>query len=226
MASSEHERHQTTNHTTPAGYSLPATRYSLLIRYPLLATHYSLLATHYSLLMKKPRSDAKLKSLPPRQREMLVRWLAEENVSYEVARERLWRDLGVRTSTGALANFYATQCWRRSSEHAREFSEQVREAAKSTGEDFNTATLALIQERAFILARTQGADVGDLATLAKIIGDSVKLGIKQQELALTERRITLLEKRAAQADAAERASNDETLTDEERSKRLRQIFRM
>jgi hypothetical protein len=174
--------------------------------------------------MKKPRSDAKLKSLPPHQREMLVRWLAEENVSYEIARDRLWQDFAVRTSTGALANFYATQCWQRSSEHAREFSEQVREAAKSTGEDFNTATLALIQERAFILARTRGADVGDLATLAKIIGDSVKLGIKQRELALTERRITLLEKKAAQADEARAVTQNTGLSEAEQLARYRQIF--
>ncbi|OAM89333.1 hypothetical protein OH491_13585 [Termitidicoccus mucosus] len=134
--------------------------------------------------MKKPRSDAKLKSLPPHQREMLVRWLAEENVSYEIARDRLWQDFNVRTSIGALVNFYATQCWQRSSEHAREFASQVREAAKSTGEDFNAATLALIQERAFVLSRTQGSDVSDLATLAKIIGDSARLQLKQKELAL------------------------------------------
>lgn len=176
--------------------------------------------------MKKPRSDAKLKSLPPEQREVLVRWLAEENISYDEAKERLRREYGVRTSTGALVNFYATCCWKRSSEHAREFSEQVREAAKATGENFDTATLALIQERAFILARTQGSDVGDLATLAKIIGDSVKLRIKQREVDLSARRVALLEKKAEQADKAKAATEDTTLTDEERTKRLRQIFRM
>jgi HJR/Mrr/RecB family endonuclease len=176
--------------------------------------------------MKKPRSDSKLKSLPPQQRETLVRWLAEENIAYDEARERLRREFGVKTSTGALVNFYATCCWKRSSEHAREFSEQVTEAAKSGGEDFDTATLALIQERAFVLARTQGSDVGDLATLAKIISDSVKLRIKQRELDLGARRVALLEKKAAQADEAQAATEDNTLTDEERTKRLRQIFRM
>jgi len=132
----------------------------------------------------KPRSDAKLKSLPPHQREMLVRWLAEENVSYVNAKKRLEEDFGVATSIGALSNFYATECWQRSSAQAREFADEAVRLAKGAGSDFDTATLALIQERAFVMARTKGSDVKDLATLATIIGDSARLRLKQRELEL------------------------------------------
>lgn len=135
-------------------------------------------------MARKPRSNAKLKSLPPHQREMLVRWLVDENLSYENAKDRLEQDFNVTTSVGALSNFYATECWEQSSQQARDFAEQVRQAAKSSAEDFDTATLALVQERAFVLAKTKGSDVSDLATLAKIIGESAKLRLKQRELAL------------------------------------------
>lgn len=133
---------------------------------------------------RKPRSDAKLKSLPPHQREMLVRWLVEENVDYKTAKERLAQDFGVTTSVGALANFYATECWQESSAQAREFADEAVRLAKTGGADFDTATLALIQERAFIHARTKNSDVKDLALLAGIIGDSARLRLKARELEL------------------------------------------
>lgn len=135
-------------------------------------------------MSRKARSDAKLKSLPPHQREMLVRWLAEENVDYKTAKERLEQDFGVETSIGALSNFYATQCWQHSSAQAREFADEAVRLAKGAGADFDTATLALIQERAFVMARTRGSDVKDLAILAGIIGDTARLRLKEREINL------------------------------------------
>ena len=58
-----------------------------------------------------------------------------------------------------------------------QFAEQVKAESKAQG-NYDAATLALVQERAYIMARTQGADVKDLATLAGIIGDSAKLRLK------------------------------------------------
>lgn len=176
--------------------------------------------------MKKPRSDSKLKTLPPHQREALIRWLAEENLSYLDAKKRLHEDFNVKTSIGALANFYATCCWQRSSSHAREIADMVAAAAKGTNEAYDDATLALIKERAFILARTQNSDTKELTRLASILGESAKLRIKERDLALKERRLALLEKKAKQADEASGVMHDKTLTDEQRAKRMRQIFRM
>ena len=92
--------------------------------------------------------------------------------------------------------------------------------------NYDAATLALVQERAYIMARTQGADVNALATLAGIIGDSAKLRLKEREVALTERRVVLLEKKAAQADAAEGIVKDGDLNEAETAQRLRSLFGM
>ncbi|AHF94210.1 hypothetical protein OPIT5_08295 [Opitutaceae bacterium TAV5] len=135
--------------------------------------------------MKKPRSDSKLKSLPQHQQETLRRWLLEENVSYEDARERVHMDFGVKVSKGAIQNFYATCRSLEERDHAREFAEAICASAEGDGANFEQATLRLVREKAFILARMEGAEsINELATLAKVLGESAKLEIKKRELAL------------------------------------------
>lgn len=177
-------------------------------------------------MSRKRRSDAKLHALPEPVKEQLIRWLTEENVSYEKAKERLWMDFNVRVSIGALCDFYATECYLQTSASAQEFVTRIEGAAKADGRAYDQATMSLVRQRAYMLARTQGADVGDLATLAGIIGDAAKLELKAQEVAIAGRRIALLERKAEQADAARGVAEDESLTDEQRTQRLRQIFRM
>jgi hypothetical protein len=135
-------------------------------------------------MSRKRRSDAKLHALPEPVKEQLIRWLTEENVSYEKAKERLWMDFNVRVSIGALCDFYATECYLQTSASAQEFVTRIEGAAKADGRAYDQATMSLVRQRAYMLARTQGADVGDLATLAGIIGDAARLELKQRELAL------------------------------------------
>jgi hypothetical protein len=51
-----------------------------------------------------------------------------------------------------------------------------------------------------------------------------KMRLKEEAQALTARRVKLLEKKAAQAEAAEKATRDETLTPEERDQKIKEIF--
>ncbi|MDR1281017.1 MAG: DUF3486 family protein [Opitutaceae bacterium] len=177
--------------------------------------------------MKKPRADSKLKSLPPHQQEQLRRWLLEENVSYEDARERVHMDFGIRVSKGAIHNYYATCRSLEERDHAREFAEAICAKAGEDGADFDKATLRLVREKAFVLARLEGAEsVNEFAILAKVLGDSEKIRMKQREVALAERRVALLEKKAAQADQTTGVLGNQTLTEEEKAARIRQIFRM
>lgn len=172
----------------------------------------------------KPRSDSKIAKLTPELRAEIVRRLSEENQSFKDVAAWLKED-GHAISATALHDWYSIHSWRESAASARGVAEQVRTDAAASG-DYDAATLALVKERAYILARTKGANVKDLAVLAGIVGDSAKLAIKQREVGLAERRIVLLEKKAAQADAAQGLADDDTLTDEQRTAKLRQIFRM
>ena len=175
-------------------------------------------------MARKPRSDAKLRSLPPHQREMLIRWLVDENVSVEKAVERVGQDFKVSTSASAVKNFYTTECFAQRSSEAKVFAESVAKELLEGDPAFDRVTLALVKQKAFERARAQDGSVAELATLSGIIGDSHKLALKQREVALSERRVALLEKKVAQADAADTVAKNPELSDAEKLSRYRQIF--
>lgn len=175
-------------------------------------------------MAKKPRSDNKLASLPTPVREQLIAWLVEENLPYEKVKERLHMDFAVEVSIGALSRFYATSCFSLRSSEAKEFAEHVVQEAVKMDATYDQATLALIRQKAFERAYAREGNLEELATLAKIIGDSRKLQLKEQDQKLTERRITILEKKASQAEAAEGVTRDEKLTPEQRQQKLKEIF--
>lgn len=130
----------------------------------------------------KARSDSKVAALPPEMRAEIARRLGEENQSYKDVAKWLADD-GHRISVTALCNWYSVHSWQTNRGSARDVADQVRADAATSG-DYNEATLALVHERAYILARTQGASVKDLALLAGIIGDTARLRLKARELEL------------------------------------------
>jgi hypothetical protein len=172
---------------------------------------------------KKPRADSTVAGLDPALRAEIARRLGEQNHSYQAVVDWLQAEHGVSVSTGALCGWYVSHGWRESAAQARAFAQAVRTEAGAEG-DYDAATLAHIQERAYLLARAKTGDVQDLSALAKIIGDSAKLRLKEREVALGERRLVLLEKKAAQADAAVAVVLDEKLTPEERAKRVKEAL--
>ncbi|HEY0966942.1 MAG TPA: hypothetical protein VGD88_06105 [Opitutaceae bacterium] len=175
-------------------------------------------------MSKKPRSDSKLDSLLPEQREQLIAWLVDENLPYDQAVVRLRKEFGVETSIAALSRFYSTRCFTLRSSQAKEFAEHVVAEALKGEDKLDEATLALIKQKAFEHAYARNGNVNELATLAKIIGDTRKLQLKERDQDLAERRIQILEKKAAQADAAEGVTRDEQLTPEQRQAKLKEIF--
>jgi hypothetical protein len=176
-------------------------------------------------MASKPRSDAKLKSLPPHYKQKLISWLVDDNLSYADARARLAKEFSVHTSVGALSQFYATECFALRSSEAKAFAEEAVKQVKAR-EDLDEATLLLVSQRAFEQAYARKGDLDALAVLSKILGDSAKLKLKQKDQALAERRIAILEKKAALADQAEKVTRDASLTPEQRQARMKEIFQL
>jgi hypothetical protein len=172
----------------------------------------------------KPRSDSRLASLNPQQKAQLRTWLVDENLAYEKVVELLRDDFNIRTSTGALSRFYATECFRLRSSEAKTFAEQCVQELRDSGEKFDEATLALVKQKAFERAYARNGNLDELATLAKIIGDSAKLELKKRDQELTERRIQILEQKAKQADQAQKITGNPKLSDEEKAARMRSLF--
>lgn len=172
----------------------------------------------------KPRSDSKLAALNSEQKAQLRTWLVDENKSYEEVRTLLHDDFNVRVGITAIQRFYASDCFSLRSSEAKDFAEQVVEELKASGQSFDMATLALVKQKAFERAYAKNGNIDELATLAKILGDSAKLELKKKDQQLAERRIAILEKKAAQADAAKDITGDEKLSDTEKAAKMRALF--
>lgn len=177
-------------------------------------------------MANKPRSDSKLAALNPQQKAQLRTWLVDENKSYEEVRSLLHEDFNVQVGITAIQRFYASDCFSLRSSQAKEFAEQVVQEFKTSGESFDAATLALVREKAFARAYVKNGDLKELALLAKILGDSAKLDLKRKDQQLAERRIVLLEQKAAQADAAKEITGDQNLSDAEKAAKMRALFGM
>jgi hypothetical protein len=172
-------------------------------------------------MSRKPRSDARLLSLPLEQQEQIASWLTIENLSYETVRAKIAKELGVQTSAGALHSFYSTFAagWK----YSRAKGEADAFAQLLDGR-FDEATTKRVQQLAFECLAGPQPDLKAAKTLIKIVGDTHKLTLQQQRLELDARKVALLEKKAAQADEAKAVTDDSALTAEEKLARMRQIF--
>ena len=177
-------------------------------------------------MSKKKRSDSTLASLNPQQKAQLRTWLVDENKSYEQVSALLHEDFNVRAGVTAVRNFYASDCFSLRSSEAKEFAEQVVSELQTSGQSFDTATLALVKQKAFERAYAKNGDIDELATLAKILGDSAKLELKRKDQELSERRVKLLEQKAAQADQAQKITGNSELSDAEKAAQMRALFGM
>lgn len=176
-------------------------------------------------MSRKENSNSLASRLQPEEFEQLREWLSVDNLSYAEAVTRCEEQFGVETSTGALTNFFQKHCVGFKHQRARHLAAEVRKVFEADLEcDFGELTLRKIEQRAFEEAFAKDADVADLQALTKILGDSRKLQLEWEKLDVQKRRIELLEKKAAQADAAGGIVGDGKLTPEEKQKRLEGIF--
>lgn len=133
--------------------------------------------------------------------------------SYEAVRAYM-AECGHSVSQTSVSDYYSIHVlprkWARQQRIARAL-----DAVDTTGLD--DATLDAVRARAMELAITPGAEVKHIKALYELV-------LKAQAQRLDERRIDLLEKKAAAADAAAAAMKDRTLSAEEKEARIKEIF--
>lgn len=184
-------------------------------------------------MARKPRSDA---SPFDRFRADLDQWLTVDNLSYDetLAKLRAVWPAGERVpSKSALARWAKRRrqeiVLERIATSAGRAKEVTDTLARNSGNAYD-ALLGLIGQAAFEIQMKKGAGL-DMATL-KDLAEVVQVGliaktaeanlrIKEEDLKLKERRVILLEKKAA--DAANTLT-DGALTDEQKMSRFREIF--
>lgn len=170
--------------------------------------------------MKKPRSDAKLVNLPEEQKAQLCDWLLS-GMPYHKAKELLKNQFSVSTTLSSLSQFYQDFCsaalLAQRSRAVGVADEIAAEACKTPGR-FDAATLDALKQKAFELAIQPLANPGDVKSIFSLV-------LKARDQDLEERRITVLEAKAKQADQAEAVVKSD-LSPEEKAARFKEIFGM
>lgn len=164
--------------------------------------------------VRKPRGDARLKTLPEGEQAALWEYLREHTI--EAAVEWL-RGRGVRTSRGSVSEFYAwygvREVLRANESTVAALLEDLKrarpdisaEALQEAGQMF-FSSLAIRQQDAAAWTRVQ------------------QVGLKREEVRLARERFEALQRQAQQAQAAEQVTRDGGLSAEEKLARYRQIF--
>lgn len=137
---------------------------------------------------RKPNANAKLRNLPPAQKTKLVNWLVEDRLTYKEALERVEEEFGIKSSTGAMSAFYQAECFALGFRKARSLADELAETMRESPAAFDEATIGAVSQRAFELASSKEANVGELSKLAKIIGDSARLRIQHRQIELDEQK--------------------------------------
>lgn len=166
----------------------------------------------------KPRADSKLKTLPFAQQEQVFALC--QTMSYAAVRSAVQQKFGLDTSEAALSAFYRWYPTARRLEDAAGTADEVRQILKELpGLNLSDEQVSRAAQAAFEAQCLKSGDVESFIGLRK-------LRQKDRDQEQTDRRIALLEKKAALADAAEGVVHDQALTEEQKAARLREIFRM
>ena len=171
---------------------------------------------------KEIRADAKLKNLPQEMLDVLWRYRNPEDdgekLTLEAVLVEIKREHGIEVSLSTLSEFYKWLRFKRRIESAQQHAQQARlEMAKDP--TINADDIERVAQAVFTAETMEEGNVKGFVALAK-------LRIASKQLQHDERRIELLEKKAAQADQARGVSDNDALSAEEKALRMKQIFRM
>ena len=158
--------------------------------------------------MSKPKSNSIIESLPENQRAQIESWLFEENLSYKDCSARCWQDFSVRCGPNVFGSFYQRVKQRRMLEHiatSRGMANAAVEKFKANPADMYQVLLDMAGQIAFDQAfqSEQKLDAETIYNFTKLVMAGKKQAMAAQKLSLDERRVKLLEKKAAAFDRAQ-----------------------
>lgn len=171
---------------------------------------------------KEIRADAKLKNLPPEDLDLLWEFRnpgpGGKKLTFSKIRVEIPLRFGFSVSQSTLSDFYAWLRLKRQWDRAVATAEQARiEMAKDAS--YSDADLDKFAER---VLKAEAMEQGNAKAYVAI----AKVQMTRSKLSLDERRVAILEAKAAQADKASEVINDGKLSEEEKSARIKQLFRM
>lgn len=172
---------------------------------------------------KEIRADAKLKNLPEGKLDEL--WLMRHPLdggkkkTYAQIKVLLPKQFGLTASSSTLSDFYAWLKQKRRTEAARMRAEQAKRQLLEQNPDAAPEELERLGQMIFTSETVEDGDIKGFVALLKASNTRRKLEIE-------ERRVKLLEEKAAKADQAEGIIQDDSLTEEEKAANMRALFGM
>ena len=170
--------------------------------------------------MKEPRADAKIKTLPEETQAGLYRLCSAEGgraaMTLEEVRGVLASQHGLSVSLASLSEWRSWYGMRARMDAAKARAEQARLELLSSNPDMSPEKLEQAAQMVFTAEVLEQGDVKGYVALAT-------LRLNERRTQLEERRIKVLEAKAAQADQA-KAVLGQSLTPEEQNRRLREIL--
>lgn len=164
---------------------------------------------------RKKRSDCKMNRLTDEQREGI--FALSQTLSLDALVEKIESEFDFDISRQALSLWLASERLTRKVARQVEIADGIAEAARAAnGGKLDAAIDAAVKARA--LDAIQSADDPE------VVSELVKCVLSMRKTDLDSRRLELLEKKAAMADKAEAVVKTPKLSDEERSRRIKEIF--
>ena len=141
---------------------------------------------------RKPRSDAKLKTMPEEQQAAVIEWLSKE--SLESTRQRVAREYDIKTSWAALSEFREWWNLREQFKRTQNTTEDLVELQRQLDTGLSEEQIQEYGQRVFSLLalKTEDPDVWD---------STQKIGLKRREIELNREKLEL-ERQRWQFDAA------------------------
>ena len=164
---------------------------------------------------RKPRGDAKLKMLKPEMQAAIAERLASGTL--ESVRKWLKAEFMVVTSLGALSDFGSWYALSQRFKQAETYTGHLKELVVSQGGQFDAQEMAGTMNAIFLKLASKE---GDFETFKS----AFELVLKSRKADADERRLALLEKKAAKADAAEEAMKDGSLSMEQKHAKMKEVF--
>ncbi len=176
-------------------------------------------------MMKKPRSDAKLFSLPEEQQEQLKDWLLS-NLPYHRVLQLVRENFNVTTSLGALSHYWGSECTAtliaRRQRAVTTADEIAEESLKMPGK-FDVATIEALKQKAFELSISPLADPRDVKQLFGLVLKARDQDMSEKELALARDKFEFDAAKAALAKLPElrRIAGDRDLDEDQKLQAVR-----
>lgn len=145
--------------------------------------------------------------------------LTAKGGTFKKVREWLFQEWDLTTSEAALSEFFSWYSLRQRMEATESTTQDLQEMLSQAEFGLSPEQVAAMGNLMFITSATRDNDPKTFVAMAKVL-------LANRKLDMEGRRITLLEQKAAKADAAEQALQNPELTEEEKNAKLREVFGM